>query len=174
MILNDLVDKLIAEHIGGHAFFDNLDAAVRNVHYFKELWKLHTMGDYYGYHPGIVLTGTFGKLFANWLAAQGIHRQIFVVDGGVRHQEAIDDLLPFLESVRGDYVLFDDSMYSGKTRDLIKQHIEQLGGKLTTTYVVYDGSKDKDKAVHSLYRYYEKPELDPAAEFDRLVAEGTG
>jgi hypothetical protein len=155
MGINELVEKLIAEHVGGERFFDNLDAAVRNEHYVQQLWRLHVQGDYYGYEPGIVLTGKFGNLFANWLSAYKIKRQVFILDGGIRHKDEIDDLCHVFASVGGEYVLFDDSLYSGKTRDLIANHLAYFGGKLTKTYVVYDGSHERDDSVVSLYRYHE-------------------
>lgn len=154
-MLNDIVEQLIREHTGGKEFFDKLDAAVARPDFFRKLWETHSFNDAYGYKPGIILSGKFGQLFANWLAAVGINRQVFVVEGGVRYKLRIDDLLPFMGAVRGEYVFFDDSFYSGRTRDNIKEHLEQLGARLTKTYVVYDGAREKDPNVTSLYRYYD-------------------
>lgn len=59
-----------------------------------------------------------------------------------------------------DFVFVDDSFYSGKTYEQVKSFIESADGRLIAEYVFYDGSKDKRENIHSLYRYYNKEELD--------------
>ena len=59
--------------------------------------------------------------------------------------------------IRGnDFIFVDDSYYSGTTRDIINAELNKYGGKITRTFVVYDGSKEKDDSVFSLYRYYDE------------------
>ena len=44
---------------------------------------------------------------------------------------------------------------NGGLRDVIKNELEKYGARLAKTFVIYDGSREKDDTVHSLYRYYD-------------------
>ena len=54
--------------------------------------------------------------------------------------------------VAGD---LDDSYFSGKTWGMIRTELERHGGRLAHTYVIYDGSRQRDPEVTALYRYYD-------------------
>ncbi len=62
-----------------------------------------------------------------------------------------------------DFVLLDDSFYSGKTRGLIRDELERQGGRLVHTYVIYDGCRGRDPEVTGLYRYYDHFNPQPAS-----------
>jgi len=55
-----------------------------------------------------------------------------------------------------DFILLDDSFYSGQTRNLIQAELERHGGRIVHTYVVYDGSRNRDPEVTGMYRYYDR------------------
>lgn len=71
-------------------------------------------------------------------------------EGGDR----IDDL-SFLDLEGKRVVFLDDSFYLGRTRDAIRKELERNGASLVGTIVAYDGSKEKDSTVKSLYKYYD-------------------
>ena len=37
----------------------------------------------------------------------------------------------------------------------VKEYIESCGGTFVSTFVFYDGSKEKREDVHGIYRYYD-------------------
>ena len=53
-----------------------------------------------------------------------------------------------------DFILFDDSFYSGTTRDKIEEALKEIrqGCKIIQTVYIYDSGKDPN--VTSLYKYY--------------------
>ncbi len=53
-------------------------------------------------------------------------------------------------------ILFDDSFYSGTTRDKIENKLKTIHSeaKIIGTYVVYDGSIAKQYTVYSMFRYH--------------------
>jgi hypothetical protein len=61
-----------------------------------------------------------------------------------------------------DFILLDDSFYSGRTRGLIRDELQQQGGRLLHTYAIYDGSRERDPEVTALYRYYDHFAPDPS------------
>ena len=163
--LNKLVNDMIEEHEGGEEFFNNLDESIRddpNYLYMVELVKMFQeafISDKKTNIPlnkyRIVVSGRFGTVFSNWARSVRFRYQIIEVNGGLRHGDVIP-LDAFLEDISGyNFIFFDDSFYSGRTRDKVYKEIERLGGKAIGTCVVYDGSKERDDDVHSLYRYYE-------------------
>lgn len=53
------------------------------------------------------------------------------------------------------FVYVDDSMFSGGTVRKIDDYLKEYhNSKLKSVSVVYDGSKEKNKLVKSLFRYY--------------------
>ncbi len=105
--------------------------------------------------PQIIVSGKFGSFFQNYLNYKDIEGlKVMHVDGGLRTGTKLD-LEVFRDLINKQYFIFiDDSFYSSKTRDTIQTEIERLGGTLLKTFVIYDGSKDFDKKVMGLYRYY--------------------
>lgn len=165
--LDKIVEDCIRDHVGGPAFFEHLDEMVRDhtcISYIDALLRQAYLDDY----ENIIVSGKFGQhvgnLFSfkngtNYIKA-GIYyydkMECLVVNGDLRGENAVitmDDKLA--DCCYGyDFAFVDDSFYSGKTRNVIKQFVEDHHGTLTQTYVVYDGSKEKDPTVKSLYRYY--------------------
>jgi hypothetical protein len=44
---------------------------------------------------------------------------------------------------------------------LIRDELQRQGGRLLHTYVIYDGSRERDPDVTALYRYYDHFAPDP-------------
>lgn len=145
---------MLEEYEGGEQFFDNLDANIQHETIIYRLLDLIPAK-----HRNIIVSGKFGRFFSNWYNSEidyGVTLdKIIAVEGGLR--KGIKLNLDYMSNfIRGkEFIFIDDSFYSGKTRDAVKSEIERHSGKLANTYVVYDGSKEKDGTVHSLYRYYD-------------------
>jgi len=162
--LDQLVRQMLLEHTGGEEFFTNLDAQLsKHPRFMEQLFER-----YYEYDPVVsasryIVTGKFGLMFSNWLHSKQITNQVFLLQGGLRYNPNITDLSPFYESIVGNkFVFFDDSLYSGGTRDCVATHLKTLGGELEHSFVIYDGSLKFDPKVTSLYRYYDEDKTDPA------------
>lgn len=162
--LNKIVSDCIRDHTGGEEFFTAFDACVnKDIELINTLLRIVVLNRHYH----IICSGKFGLYLSNVLAFQ--QGEIFggiclVVNGNLRNGDPVILLNSFQGDIKGaNFVFLDDSFYSGKTRDAIKKTLNKLGGDLIHTYVVYDGSKNKDLSVTSLYRYYDnEPILSPA------------
>jgi len=144
-LMNKIVIDLIEEHEGGEEFFNHLDKRLQDNSIIKSLITLHT-GD-----EKVIASGKFG-LYLNAMYPQF---EIMLVNGGLRRGSIIS-LEPMRDVIQHNkFIFIDDSFFLGRTRDAIKKEIEKWGGSLFKTIVGYDGSKDKDNSVTSLYRYYD-------------------
>lgn len=154
--VNEIVKNMLQLHEGGKEFFENLDFAVRDPDIVESLYNLIDK-NHDPYQVIYITTGKFGIFFRNWIECYGFDLDIvFTVNGGLREGNPIDSLEPFKEDIEGlEYVIVDDSYYSGRTVEAIKAHVDSLGGIHKGTYVIYDGSKEEKPNVYSLYRYYE-------------------
>lgn len=160
--LNNIVEQCIKQHTGGEEFFTALDKQVQDD---EIITKLHLlvyatlrMRDY----DGIIVSGKFGKFYQENYSLSGFAPSavIVCVEGGLRATDATIDLSQqaMLLSMRASqrWIFFDDSFYSGTTRDVVKKTLESIGHELVHSFVVYDGSKDNDETVSSLFKYYSK------------------
>lgn len=149
----ETVNELLEKYIGGQIFFTELDKAVK---FDQEVLK--------------ELSAAVAEKFPNaWTIASGeialsMHNMGVDIDlitaGGLRFDPSKCNLEPFAHFIEGNnYVFIDDSYFSGKTAMVVKEEIERLGGRFLGSFVAYDGSKQKDENVHSLYRYYDHYDL---------------
>jgi len=159
--LNNIVDSLIIEHIGGGKFFDALDKKIRKEEYVAELLFMatkehHTSESKIRIDMGIVCSGRFGMYVVNCFNREEMDISTIVVNGGLRaNNTKVFDMTPYAEHIKGkEFYFLDDSIYSGTTRDKVYEAIRSMGGTINNTYVVYDGMVEQDKTVHSLYRYH--------------------
>ncbi len=166
-ILDQIVQELLDRYVGGVPFFDHLDAAWRSQRGWPVVQHLLARSGvqpcpdgpkpFGKTFPGAipVSTGRFGMFLHN---AFGLG--LTLVTGGLRTTAPMDDLWYVREKLergqRPDFILLDDSFYSGQTRNLIREELERQGGRLVHTYVVYDGSRERDPNVSALYRYYDR------------------
>lgn len=155
MIINEIVNQMLQQHTGGKVFFEKVDEAIRNEDVVQLLYNkiIKSKNDY----SIIITTGKFGIFFSNWINCFGnIFEIVYVVNGGIREGKPVDSLECFKDDIKGQkFIIVDDSFYSGRTVDAIKEHVTSLGATYKGTFVVYDGSKEKRDDVKSLYRYYE-------------------
>lgn len=148
MQIDNIVKEMIEKHEGGEKFFEHLDKAVQQEPILDQL--LNMIGENTSMLHPIVLSGGFGRYFHNTMKTE---IPLLVVNGGLRKGEPVDDL-SYLGLTGVEFIFIDDSFYSGKTRDAINQELEKHGAKIVQTFVIYDGSLEKDDTVHSLYRYH--------------------
>lgn len=146
----ETVNRLLEQYIGGQIFFTELDKAVKfDSHILKQLVaKIEEAYDEY------VLTIASGEI---GLAMHNLGVPVdFLVPGGLRHDPSKINLAPFADKIKGHkFVFIDDSYFSGRTALVVKEEIERLGGIFIGSFVAYDGAKEKDPTVDSLYRYYD-------------------
>lgn len=152
--IDKIVEDMIKQHKGGERFFDHLDDIVKNNQSITDM--LITLAEHHSGLPSkdmnIIVSGEFGRLFSN--NYQKKFNTLLVVKGGLRKNIQIDDL-SFTDIKNKEFIFFDDSFYSGKTRNAIENELVKNGAALQCSAVAYDGSKNKDCKVHSLYRYYD-------------------
>lgn len=155
-ILDVIVKNCLEQHTGGETFFDNLDKEVQRKPIVDQLLELIEG------NKNIVVSGKFGWFLYTYLGIKIAYkyRNFLIVNGGLRKGEPIR----FLDSsyIRDegldnlDFIFVDDSFYSGKTRDIINKELNKYDSKIIKTYVIYDGSINKDESVISMYRYYDE------------------
>ena len=146
----ETVNRLLEQYIGGQIFFTELDKSVKfDSHILKQLvTKIEEAYDEY------VLTIASGEI---GLAMHNLGVPVdFLVPGGLRHDPSKINLAPFADRIKGHkFVFIDDSYFSGRTALVVKEEIERLGGIFIGSLIAYDGAREKDPSVDSLYRYYD-------------------
>ena len=165
--LDKKVEEILKNHPSGEDFFNHLDDMIRRHKsiidavwdklvqwcYDEHLWVNRGIPTF-GWN-GLILTGAFGRAVYNYIPGE-IRRtfeQVILVNGGLRQENTKAQILVNQIDV-DDFILFDDSFYSGTTRDKIEEALKEIrqGCKIIQTVCIYDGSKDPN--VTSLYKYY--------------------
>ena len=145
------VNELLEKYIGGQVFFTELDKAVKfDVDILYDL--IDAVHEKWGTENLILIaSGEVGLAFHNF----GLPVDI-IVPGGLRFDPSKINLAPYKQSIVGkDVVFVDDSYFSGRTLTVVHEAVEELGGHMIGAYVAYDGAKERDPSVMSLYRYYD-------------------
>ncbi len=145
------IDMLLKVYVGGESYFDKLDDFIKNN---PMLWHLLMDRADTEFFDGAIFSGEFGGCIVNTDMYFNTETDL-IVQGGLRKGISIN--LEYCKNkIKGKkFIFFDDSFYSGKTRNVVKKEIERLGGRLMLTAVVYDGSREKQNDVVSLFRYYD-------------------
>ena len=147
------VNELLEKYIGGQIFFTELDRAVK----FDKSILSNLIAKAQELAPAAytIASGEIGLAMHN----MGVHID-FLVPGGLRHDPSKINPEPFVDQIDGKHFIFiDDSYFSGKTVAVIEEEIERLGGNFLGTLVVYDGARQKENNVWSLYRYYDHHDI---------------
>jgi hypothetical protein len=149
--LEELVSRLLREHGGGEAYFDNFDAEMRRP---ESLAVVRSLLDVPG---NVVASGRFGRYLLGLREAGAVHvgGNFVLTDGGLR-KGAAARLIHQDAPPRGAFTFLDDSYYSGTTERSVAALLRGEGAELSATRVVYDGSPAKLPHVFSLYRYYDR------------------
>lgn len=151
-----LVEECLKQHEGGEKFFDAIDEKLRNDNLLLTMILGRVLEkEKFDY---IIVSGKFGIVFKNFCTQhfdKELAKNIIVVNGSLRNEEVKITFPEEYDINNKSLVFIDDSFFLGRTRDKIKNTIENKGGNLLYTYVFYDGSKNKDSSVYSFYRYYD-------------------
>lgn len=143
----DKVNICLERYIGGEAFFDELDKMVK---FDKEVLVEFidtTQEQFKEIHT--IASGEFGLCLHNYGLAVDL-----LVQGGLRKGNQNCDLSQFIKKGES-YLFLDDSYFSGKTAQVVKEEIERCGGKFIGCHVIYDGSQQPIHKVTSIYRCYD-------------------
>lgn len=148
--LNNIVEQLIEQFVGGETYFDKLDETLRDPRNFDIILHLFSTLNC----TNVVMSGKFGyhilDLFDRGLIPV---KSLVVVNGGLRRGKVTS--VEFRNFQEGEkYVFVDDSFYKGRTRLKVAKFLKSINCEMTKTMVVYDGSPVKDEKVFSLYRYH--------------------
>lgn len=164
----ELIEGAVRDNLAKHsgdmpAYFSSLDGWIKTLLYslIRELYPpLMLMEE--NYIPyNVIVSGRFGRAFVNICNALNIRfKSLIVVNGDLREFGAIADDLTYLYGVGKTYRhekfhFIDDSYHCGKTRQAVSDALRAVGARLIMTYVVYDGARERDPRVMSLFRYFD-------------------
>lgn len=145
------VNKLLEEYIGGQIFFTELDKAVKFDKDILEQLLTYVRQQTFMLNAKTIASGEIGLALHNF----GLDVDL-LVPGGLRHDPSKINLEPFKHIINDRNIIFiDDSYFSGRTATVIEEEISRCGGNLTHIFVAYDGSRERNEKVYSLYRYYD-------------------
>ena len=164
--MKSLVDDVIINKKGGDEYFDTIDSNLKlgkNVEMIQNVFnQMKTSNEF-----NVILTGGFGDWILTQIKKGNLTKpkNFIHVNGSIRGG---DDKLGTTSKGKevqinykhGDihnkeFIMFDDSYYSGSTEKAIKDFLKRLGSSINKTFVLYDGSDIKDDNRKSLYRYYD-------------------
>lgn len=150
--LNEIVKECLLQHEGGEKFFDALDYRIRES--ITLLRGIMSKVIFSGMNfDAIIVSGKFGNVFKDFAESEYPDFEVFSINGSLRKGEVNEEFLE--KDFKGKkFVFIDDSFYSGTTMNKVKNYLESCNASLISTFVFYDGSKEKREDVHSLYRYY--------------------
>lgn len=141
-MLEALVEEMVREHGGGTRFFDSLDHKLRTN---AIACGLTVMANALFGPKKVVVTGKFGERYAKKFYPTLVLPSLRGDDWEVEVGDYV-----------GDYVLLDDSFYSGRTFQTADLIIGLGGGKLVGAVVAYDGSPVPWANVYSMYRWRDR------------------
>lgn len=146
------VSDVLKSERGGRQFFNKMDQIIKdNPDTIKEIMS-GLEKDY------IVCSGSFGdNLYDLWEKGELECRGILVFNGKIATKKrGINFYYPEnFEIDNKEFVFVDDSLFSGKTvREIEKYLQEEHNSSIKLIKVGYDGSKEPNPKVKSLYRYY--------------------
>lgn len=145
-LLNNIIQQLLDKYIEGQTYFTALDKAIQHKLIADKLFSIATKNN------TVIVSGGFGQFIKRLYP----EKNLLLLDGGLRHLKRIS-LEHIGDKIKNrEFIFIDDSYYLGRTRNVIRAEIDRLKGYFKHTYVVYDGSKYKDKEVTSLFRYHER------------------
>lgn len=158
-MMHPIVSECLDKYKGGESYFNELDSLIKNDEVLMVLFLAYAVQDS-GIH-NVILSGEIGAKYTRLQLHRKIPEYINIgyVNGGLRKGDSIRNTYFGNGNCIPDYfsnkvIFIDDSYYSGKTANKVRNFIESLGGEVIKNYVFYDGSKEKHDDVVSLYRYY--------------------
>ena len=158
MKLNYKIAEILKQHEGGEEFFDALDAMVRgdmdilNTFLNFAYSEIGDTGEY-----SLILSGQFGNALMGIYGAKLFEdfSSVILVEGGLRSGKTPTIFRQTFVNTK--FIMFDDSFYSGTTKDAIERALKMIDSqaRIVKTFVIYDGSKVKKNNIFSMFRYYD-------------------
>jgi len=164
--MKNIVDNILLTKKGGKDYFNIIDNTLKltkNVDLIQYIFnEINKYNDF-----NIILSGGFGDWILSQIKKGNLlkPKNLIHVNGSIRgrnnklNKYTIGDDV-FINYKYGNiynknFILFDDSYYSGSTEQAIKKFLKKYNSYIIKTYILYDGSEKKDKNRYSLYRYYD-------------------
>ena len=160
-VMKPIVTECLTKHIGGENYFNELDGMIKNNETLLVLFLMYAVQDSGIYN--VIMSGGIGLKYIQLQLQNKIpsYINIMTVNGGLRKGKDIvggiaSNCRTIPDDFDGDRVIFiDDSFYSGKTANKVKEFVNSRAGEVVRAYVFYDGCREKHEDVVSLYRYYD-------------------
>ncbi len=148
----DLVDNTIKSEVGGRKFFNKIDKYIKeDPDIIKEICNGLD-------NDWVVSSGTFGdKVYQLWESGQIRCMGVVVFNGKIlTKNKGVNSYYPEnFDLDNKEFVFVDDSVFSGKTIGAIEDYLkEEHMSLIKLVKVGYDGSKNTNRKIESLYKYY--------------------
>jgi hypothetical protein len=165
--MKTIVDDLLTKHPGGRDYFNTIDSIVKltkNIDLIQDVFDEITKENK---NFNLILTGGFGDWVLSKIKKQELKvpKNLVLVNGSIRGSnnklnkitkgKEVDIIYKRNDIENQEFILFDDSYYSGSTKKAIERYLKKYNSTIVKTYVLYDGNDDEQKDRKSLYRYYD-------------------
>lgn len=165
--MKDIVDNTLKVAPGGEDFFDRIDANLKmpknldiiksvfdNIHKdSKSNFNLILSGKFGDWILSLIKKGTL-KVPGNVVLTNGELRNKYI-DGKIIKGKNVNIIHTKQDLSDQKFILFDDSFYSGSTKNAIRDYLKKYNSDIYKTYVLYDGNYQTDPNRKNLYRYYD-------------------
>lgn len=165
--MKSIVDDLLNKEKGGEIYFDKIDFSIKlpkNIDMIQDVFD-HIRKNNKNFN--LILTGGFGEWILSMIKKGKLHipNNLVLLNGSLRGKDSklnklttgnkIDIIFKKHEIDNQEFILFDDSFYSGSTKVAIDNFLKKYNSYIKQTYILYDGNDNIDKTRKSLYRYYD-------------------
>ena len=148
-----VIKQLLKKYVGGRPFFDALDEYIKT----HDDMMVALIKGFENEH--IVTSGTFGdNLYELYEQGKFKCKSITVFNGKIcTKKKGVTCWYPAMVDLEDkEFIFVDDSTFSGRTIKVIDEYLKKHhNSRIKGVSVAYDGSKQKDPKVKSLYRYYD-------------------
>lgn len=148
----NLISNTIKSEVGGKSFFNKIDNSIKeDPDIVREICKGLK-------NEWVVSSGSFGDRVYDLFSKNELECKGVVVFNGkiLTRNKGVNSYYPEnFDLDNKKFVFVDDSVFSGKTINVIEKYlIEEHNSEVSRVVVGYDGSKNIDRKIKSLYRYY--------------------
>lgn len=164
--MKSIVDDLLDKEKGGVHYFNKIDKSIKlpkNLDMIQDVFD-HIKKDNDNFN--LILTGGFGEWILHMIkkGKLSVPNNLVLVNGSIRgrnnklnkltYGDNVDIIYKKNEIDNQGFILFDDSYYSGSTKNAIDDFLKKYNSYIKQIYILYDGNDVLDKKRKSLYRYY--------------------
>jgi hypothetical protein len=160
--LKNIINDLLSTHNGGISFFGAFDDSMRDsnnediiIEMFKNLKN-----------NWIISSGGFGDtVYKMWEDGKIKCLGMLIFNGKMyTRKKGVTSWYPHNFDISNkDYVFVDDSLFTGNTYKKIDDYLRsEYESQISKVCVIYDGSRQKNSNVESLFRYYDNNTINEA------------